>query len=214
MKPKGPVVTLLVGLVTALVLLGLGMNARSEDTARQRAANPPPPPSESPSPSLSPVPVARVNASYAGRVAGGGATLALTTRDGKAIAYLCDGKRVEAWLQGTAVDGTLALAGRGATLAGTFTAGQAAGTVTVGGRRWTFSAPVATAPAGLYRATAMVRGANLVGGWIVLVDGTQVGIVSTDDVPTAAPRLDPATGSATVDGTQLTAKPVDPSAGL
>lgn len=213
MKPKGPVVTLLVGLATALVLLGLSMNARSVDTARQRAANPPPP-SASPSPSLSPAPVARVNASYAGRVAGGAATVALTTRDGKAIAYLCDGKRVEAWLQGTAVDGTLALTGRGATLAGTYTAGQAVGTVTAGGTRWSFSAPVATAPSGLYRATAMVRGANLVGGWIVLVDGTQVGIVSTDDVPAAAPRLDPATGTATVDGAQLTAKPVDPSAGL
>ena len=51
MKPKGPVVTLLVGLVTALVLFGLGMNAHSEDTARQQAANTAPPPT---TPAVSP----------------------------------------------------------------------------------------------------------------------------------------------------------------
>ena len=49
----------------------------------------------------------KVNATWAGDVDGGEATIAISVNDGVAIAYLCDGKRVEAWLQGTAADGKL-----------------------------------------------------------------------------------------------------------
>ena len=90
--------------------------------------------------------------------------MAVKIRDGKAIAYLCDGKRVEAWLQGTAVNGKLVLGGRGgAKLTGTYTGGQAGARSRSPVRKWVFSAPVAKAPSGLYRATATVRNANLVG---------------------------------------------------
>ena len=39
---------------------------------------------------------------YAGKVGGGRASIAIAVKDGKAIAYLCDGQTAEAWLQGTA----------------------------------------------------------------------------------------------------------------
>ena len=63
-------------------------------------------------------------------------------------------------------------------------------------------------PSGLYRATATVRNAKVVGGWIVLPDGSQVGVVTVDDVPQPAPAIDPGTGAVTVDGAALTAVPV------
>jgi hypothetical protein len=44
-------------------------------------------------------------------------------------------------------------------------------------------------------------------GWIVLPNGDQVGI-DNDGTPAPAPRLDPASGRATVGGVQVTAQPV------
>jgi serine/threonine-protein kinase len=81
--------------------------------------------------------------------------------------------------------------------------------VTSGSVRYTFTAPAVTKPSGLYRATAEVRGAKVVGGWIVLSDGYQVGVVTSDDVASTAPPIDPVTGQATVNGTTITAAYVD-----
>lgn len=229
-KDKTPFATLLVGLTTALVLLGLGMNASANDAARRDAAAAPaaaspaaaaPPSSAAPATtaptSAAPAPPAaadRIRATYAGRVSGGGATVAIAVRDGTAIAYVCDGRRTEAWLRGTATGGTLTLTGaNGARLTGTFTAAGAEGSIVTAGRRWTFDVPVAKRPSGLYRAAADVRNAKVVGGWIVLPDGTQVGVVSVDDRPAPAPLLDTSSGRATVDGTALTAAPIDGTTG-
>ncbi|MEV0180748.1 hypothetical protein AB0I54_15840 [Streptomyces sp. NPDC050625] len=60
------------------------------------------------------------------------------------------------------------------------------------------------------KAIAYLRGAKIDGGWIVLSDGRQVGILSRDGKAGAAPRIDPATGAVTVDGERLTARPVTP----
>ena len=84
----------------------------------------------------------------------------------------------EAWLQGTAADGELDLTrpSGGNSLTGTFGNGVAAGDVTAAGRSSSRSRLKTVAPpSGLYRATADVRDAKLVGGWIVLADGDQVG---------------------------------------
>jgi serine/threonine-protein kinase len=130
--------------------------------------------------------------------------------DGSAVAYLCDGRQLESWLQGTVAGGRLALTGSGgANLTGALGPAGAAGTVTAAGRTWTFEAPPATRPSGLYRIAATVNGAKVVGGWIVLADGSQVGVVSIDGTPAAAPPLDTSTGAVTVNGTQVTALPVD-----
>lgn len=223
MKRNGPLITLLAGLALAAVLItvNLTVNAPRDDDpdpagfgAAAPTATAAAPASEAPatSPPADPPPseaAAKVNAVWAGTVDGGGATIAIAVTDGVAVAYLCDGRKAEVWLQGTAAAGKLELAGaKGATLTGTFGGGKAAGTVAAAGRAWKFTAPAVKKPSGLYRATATVRGAKVVGGWIVLPDGSQVGVVSVDGQPGPAPAIDPATGAVTVDGAALTATPV------
>ena len=50
---------------------------------------------------------------------------------------------------------------------------------------------------------------QIVGGWIVLADGTQVGITRKAGTPSPAPKLNVADRSAVVDGTTITAAVVD-----
>jgi serine/threonine-protein kinase len=80
--------------------------------------------------------------------------------------------------------------------------------VLAAGKQWTFTAPAIAPPSGLYRAVADVRNAKVVGGWIVLPDGSQVGVVTTNDVPAAAAPLTLPAGTTTVDGTTITAAAV------
>jgi serine/threonine-protein kinase len=156
-----------------------------------------------------------VRRTYAGRVAGAGhqPLLAISVRDGVAVAYICDGK-LEAWLKGTASDGHLSLKGDdGAKLTASFSATRAKGSVTVGNKTWEFVTPVVKKPSGLYKATAKVRGAKVQGGWVVLADGDQVGLVRRDGAPATAPVIDTATGRTTIDGQVLTAVAADPDSG-
>jgi len=216
MKLKGPFLTLVTGGVLAAVLLMLSMTAAAKDSDSNAAGTPSPPaasPSASalPSPDASQAPVV-TQAAYAGQVTrGAGTTLAIAVKDGKAVAYLCDGRRIEAWLQGTATDGNLNLTGAAsASLIGRY-GSSAVGAVSAGGRQWTFSVPIVTAPSGLYRSVANVRNAQVVGGWIVLPGGRQVGIVTKEGRPSTATRLNTESLTATVDGTQITAAPQDGS---
>ncbi|GIG08114.1 hypothetical protein ACFQZ4_12030 [Catellatospora coxensis] len=223
MKRNGPIITLLAGLALAAVLITVnlsltkgggepdpaGLGAAVASAAPAASTPPSPTVAASASAAAPDAPAEKVNATWAGTVDGGGATIAIAVTDGVAVAYLCDGKKAEVWLQGTAADGKLALTGKkGATLTGTFGGGKATGTVTANGRKWTFTVKAVAKPSGLYRATATVRNAKVVGGWIVLPDGSQVGVVTVDDVPQPAPAIDPATGAVTVDGAALTAAPV------
>jgi serine/threonine-protein kinase len=235
MKLKGPIVTLAVGAAVAATLLVLDLHAggtrgRPAAVASARPSVAPSSPAASPSPVPSPVPspapssppslVPEPPATYAGYTTGGAATIAIAVDGGQAIAYLCDGKRVESWLQGTAANGALHLSGsHNGSLTGAYANGVATGSVSAGGHQWTFTARTVTAPSGLYRASAEVRGARVVAGWIVLADGSQVGLVDTGDTDAGgtaapAPALDPATGTATLDGTPLNATPVDGSSRL
>lgn len=171
------------------------------------------PPSPSPSPSASPSASLVPNADYAGRTDDDSSAVAVSLRDGRAIAYFCDGHDKESWLKGDVRDdGTLRLNGKnGAGLDGTLRDGRRIrGTVEFGGRHYAFTADKAVKPSGLYRATATVRGAELDGGWIVLPGGRQVGVLDRDGEPSAAPVIDPETGAVTVDGQKLTARPVTP----
>ena len=99
-------------------------------------------------------------------------TVAVAVKDGKAVAYLCDGKKIEAWLEGTLTGDELALTGPGgASLDGTVDEGGAVGTVAAGGKSWPYSAKAVQAPEGLYAGRSDVRGVTNRIGWIV-VDGT------------------------------------------
>lgn len=226
MKRSGPLFTLLAGLLLALFMLSLNVTegARSTSTGSESSgdvvsASPTPTasppsgkPSASPSPSPSPSKTAVPNADYAGRTDDDSSAVAVTLRDGKAVAYFCDGKDQESWLKGDVkADGSMRLTGQnGNVLTGELKGKRISGTVDMGQRNYGFTADKAVKPSGLYRATATVRGAEVDGGWIVLPSGRQVGILNRAGKPSPAPRIDPETGVVTVDGQQLTAEPVTP----
>ena len=224
LKRKGPILTLAAGVVLAVVLILLDLNATRARDARNAAADQPAPKATatvtaSPSPSAkatfggdtppSPAtPAAGPGLTYAGKVSGGGASIAIAVRGGQAVAYFCDGKTAEAWLQGTVTNGVIAMTGdHNASLTGSIANGAAYGTITAVGREWTFTAPMVTAPSGLYRAAAQVRGATVVGGWIVLANGEQVGMINFGDHEESAPPLQGT--SANLGGTPATAVRVD-----
>ncbi|MFJ3673006.1 hypothetical protein ACIPSE_41765 [Streptomyces sp. NPDC090106] len=220
MKRSGPLLTLLAGLLVALFMLSLNAttgekptSASVEESPATKASPSPtatrttPPPS--PGPSRSPV----ADADYAGRTDDDSAAVAVTLRDGRAIAYFCDGRDKESWLKGDVEDdGTMKLTGKnGSELTGALKQGKRIrGTVDIDGGHYAFTADKAVKPSGLYRATATVREAKIDGGWIVLKDGSQVGVLTRDGKPSPAPEIDPETGAVTVDGRQLTAEPVIP----
>ncbi|WP_151479451.1 hypothetical protein [Streptomyces albicerus] len=222
MKRSGPLFTLLAGLLVALFMLSLNATTGTRSTSTGSESSPDaasvsptptatPAPSE-PSPSPSPSKTAVPNGDYAGRTDDDSSAVAVTLRDGKAVAYFCDGRDQESWLKGDVkADGSMRLTSRsGGVLTGELTGKRIRGTVEMGQQDYGFTADKAVKPSGLYRATATVRGAEVDGGWIVLPDGRQVGIVKRDGKPAAAPLIDPETGAVTVDGQQLTARPVTP----
>jgi hypothetical protein len=165
MKRPGPLLTLLAGLLLAAFVLSLNATTGTKNTSTGTRKESPPPtasptPAETtppPSPSKSPVP----DASYAGRTDDDSSAVALTLRDGRAIAYFCDGRAKESWLKGDVKDdGTMKLTGEdGSVLNGTLKEGKRVrGTVDVGGGHHAFTADRAKKPSGPYRATATVRG--------------------------------------------------------
>jgi hypothetical protein len=221
MKIKTPYVTLLTGAALGVVLLVASMLATPQVPAAPAAAATPAPASSAAQPSpASPTPTATVvanvpaKANYAGEVNGGGASVAISIHRGQAIAYVCNGSVIEAWLKGTAAGGHLTMTGKGhARLSATYRTRRAVGHVVAHGVRYTFSAPAVHKPSGLYRAIAVVRGAKIKAGWIVLPDGTQVGSLernanATAPSATRAPMFDVTTGTAQDGDTVLTATPV------
>ncbi|MDH6448890.1 MULTISPECIES: hypothetical protein [unclassified Streptomyces] len=226
MKRSGPLLTLLAGLLVGLFMLSL--NATTGEKPTSAAVQPSPSTKASPgtkaSPSAAPTnptPPPRATPSatavpegvYTGRTDDDSSAVAITVRDDKAIAYVCDGHNIESWLQGDVkADGSLRLTGKGgasleAEVKGTR---QLRGTATVGSGSYPFTIDRSKKSSGLYRANSTVAGAKIEGGWIVLPDGEQVGILKRDGKPSPAPRIDPETGAVTVDGQQLTARPVTP----
>jgi hypothetical protein len=106
------------------------------------------------------------------------------------------------------------MTGKGhARLSATYRLKRAVGHVVSHGIRYTFSAPAVHKPSGLYRSIAIVRGAKIKAGWIVLPDGTQVGSLEPNPdaaAPSAAraPMLDVTTGTAHDGNTVLVATPI------
>lgn len=222
MRQLGPLLTLGAVAVLGAALFTAGALA---DPARQApvaavpaavAAGTPPPETPPPDPAAAEPtavvpPPAVVEAVWAGRSSGNEVTVAVAVRDGRAVAYVCDGERVEAWLEGALTGDALALAGADATLDGTVDDASALGSVTVGGRTWPFSAQVVQAPDGLYDGRANVDGVAVRIGWIAL-DGTVTGGARSGGAVLDAPPLDPAAPAATsLDGSPVTVTAVDGS---
>ncbi|WP_328497249.1 hypothetical protein OHS59_34455 [Streptomyces sp. NBC_00414] len=224
MKRSGPLFTLLAGLLLALFMLSLNATTgtRSTSTGSDSAADAvsaspapavtatvtPSKPAPSPSPSRSAVP----NGDYAGRTDDDSSAVAVTLREGKAVAYFCDGRDQESWLKGDVEsDGSMRLTNKkGQVLTGELTGRRIRGTVDMGQRNYGFTAAKSLKPNALYRATDTVADTEIDGGWILLQDDSQVGILKRDGKAGPAPRIDPETGAVTVEGEQLTARPVTP----
>ncbi|GAA2903127.1 hypothetical protein GCM10010472_71690 [Pseudonocardia halophobica] len=145
---------------------------------------------------------------FTGRTSGNELTLAVGIKDGRAAGYLCDGKQVEAWLEGTVTGDKLVLRGKTEANAVTATLDQrsALGIVTAGGVQRPFSAQLALGEAGLFESRRTVAGLSTRIGWIVLPDGSQVGIAKRGDVREPAPALDPRTLQAVDGGETVTAQ--------
>ena len=232
MRRNTPLITLLTGAALGIVLLiasmlstpskaGTGYGAAAAPPSSSAAAQTSPPsatatPSQASASATAPAVVtAPAKADYAGRVQGGGASLAISIHNGQAIAYVCNGSAIEAWYKGTAANGVLIMTGKNnAHLSAIYDFGKATGDLLAHNTDYRFTVAVVHRPSGLYRATAFVRGATIKAGWIVLSDGTQVGSLepaSDSSAPSAneAPVLDVATGTAQAGHLVLHAVPVD-----
>lgn len=106
MRIRGPIITLLAVAALAAVLVVVNMTVTSHTASQDTGTAPPPAIS---SPTTTPPKVAPEQTTYAGRTSGNEVTIAIASRNGQAAAYVCDGHRVEAWLQGTITDGRLTL---------------------------------------------------------------------------------------------------------
>ena len=176
-------------------------------------------PSASPSPTASRGFVVPPHANYAGKVQGNLGSVAIVVHDTFAIAYFCNGSTQEAWLKGTPHDGKLSMTGKNhATLTADYALGHARGTVVVDGIAHVFSIIAVHRPSGLFQSIAVVRGATVKAGWIVLADGTQVGSLepdstSADPAAQRAPKLDLSTLTAQDGSTTLHATAIDAETG-
>ena len=176
-------------------------------------------PSASPSRTASRGFVVPPHANYVGKVQGNLGSVAIVVHDTFAIAYFCNGSTQEAWLKGTPHDGKLSMTGKNhATLTVNYALGHARGTVVVDGIAHVFSIIAVHRPSGLFQSIAVVRGATVKAGWIVLADGTQVGSLepdstSADPAAQTAPKLDLSTLTAQDGSTTLNATPIDAETG-
>jgi hypothetical protein len=148
-----------------------------------------------------------VEAVYAGRSSGNQVTLAVVTDGDKAAAYVCNGRTVEAWLQGSVHGNQVSLTGlHGAGLTGSLSGLAMFGMVTPGaGLSFPFSAELSPRPAGVYQARITVNGLATRIGWAVLPDGTQAGVAVAGTSRYAAPPLDLGDLSFTLNGASFRA---------
>jgi hypothetical protein len=209
MMIRGPVVTL-----AAVAALGAGIllvnmskeesatpaNPYSQSTPTVAPTSVPAPP---PAPTPPPRPAFPAQADYVGKIqtASGTITLEITVQGDKAVAYACDGNKVESWLRGGTTNGALSLANKDKTsrLEGHLEGSAVAGTLWIGEKTWDFTAPAAQPPAGLY----VYENAGVRTSWIIDPNGGVTGVQRQADGTTApAPRLT-TDGIAVVNGIEV-----------
>lgn len=143
---------------------------------------------------------------YAGRAEDGAGAIAVAVLGTQAAAYFCDGRSVESWFRGAVTGSDISLKSKdGATLQASLDGDHLKGSLRIKNERVRFEINEAKKPAGLYRA----RGSQTTIGWIVLEDGSEVGLQTTGQDSTPAPELDPENPQVTVDGQELDAAPVN-----
>jgi hypothetical protein len=183
MKINSPVATL--GAVAVLGATLWGVNSLPEPdrvvTGRAVAAAALPAPVQ---PAPPPVAQFPAKADYVGKVIttrGAPITVEITVAGERAVAYACDGAKVESWLSGTARNGTVALASKdkNSRLDGRLRADEVDGKLTIDTKTWDFAASEVQQPAGLYvsedagdRSSWIVDQSGVVTGVQRLADGT------------------------------------------
>jgi hypothetical protein len=226
---RSPLITL-VGLVAAFaIMFGVNLASSAPRDSYAGGAFPTAPATTTPAVSVEPTPTAAVTATsvapnptasatasqdesefpnkivYVGWTDDDSTAIAVAILGSRAAAYLCDGNRVEAWMRGTVDGDEITLTGKnGARLEAELDGRRLEGTIEVDDEKLDFVIREAKHPAGLYRA----EGSKTTIGWIVLPNGSQVGIQTTGEESTPAPELDPANPEVTVDGEQLAGEAV------
>ena len=211
MMRKGPLVTLAVAALLGAGLLTVNMSKETDAPAPAATASDAPPTEPAPSeskpsesapsestPSEAPVAGPQFPAvqDYVGDAERGGITVSITVEGDEAVAYVCDGAAVEAWLRGSAIDGTVDLVNdNGAALVGSLSGADISGNLVIPGDRpnAVTAAPV-DSPSGIY-----VQNADGVRrSWIV--DGDDVVGVERDARGNTAPAPELASGAVKVSG--------------
>ena len=217
MKHRSPLVTLAAVALAFIIMFTVNMlsgppgssstgsagpaAAPTTAAAPQQTASATPSASETPEDSEFPEQVV-----YAGRTDDGPAAIAVAVLGNQAAAYVCDGRNVESWFRGTVEGGRLSLKSKsGEALQAELDGDHLKGTVQIKSGTQKFEINEASKPAGLYRA----RGSKTTIGWIVLEDGSQVGVQTTGADSSAAPQLDPENPQVMVDGESLDAAAVN-----
>ena len=143
---------------------------------------------------------------YAGRTEDKSGAIAVAVLGDRAAAYFCDGRTIESWLRGTVQGSDLSLQSKdGAALQAGLDADRLKGALKIKNDRLKFEIDEAKKPAGLYRA----RGSTTTIGWIVLEDGSQVGIQTAGADSAAGPELNPDSPQVTANGESLDAKSIN-----
>jgi len=244
MKIATPIITLIVGVALAASLLFADMTAVSAKkaalaaasasaaagagavaTASATASTAGTSPSAGASASASPSSTASAgfvippHANYTGETQGDNGWIAIAVHDTFAIAYFCNNGTQEAWLKGTPHGGKLSMTGNGgASLTANYALGHVRGSVTVNGISYVFSVIAVHRPSGLFESIAVVRGATIKAGWIVLANGTVVGSLNpnlnaANSTSQRAPKLDLSSLTAQYEGTTIAVTPIDGETG-
>jgi hypothetical protein len=193
MRARGPLLTMAaVGALAAIVfVVSLLRTPAPVEAANTADTSPPAATASTPAAITSTSPAPRQDSVYIGHSSDNEVTVAVAVSGEEAAAYICDGERIEAWLDGTVAGEQVDLQGRnGAELTATLSDIAALGVVTVESRQMPFSAAIAAPPAGIYEGQATVGGAPNRIGWIVLQNGRQVGINNVGGNRQPAPSLD------------------------
>ena len=205
MKHRSPLITLAAVAVAFLIMFVVNMLASPPGNSSTGTASPPAAASPTASESADDDDKFPEEVVYAGRAEDDADAIAVAVLGDQATAYFCDGRNVESWFRGTVEGDDISLRSKsGATLEARADGDHIKGSVRINDDTVKFEIDEATKPAGLYRA----RGSKITIGWIVLEDGSQVGIQTTDAVSSAAPQLDPEKPQVTVDGENLNAAPI------
>ena len=224
MKHRSPLITLAAVALAFAIMFTVNMLASPPGNRSAEPASPPAPPattaanSTSPpaeTPAASPSPTATKTTAdsklpgkivYAGRAEDGAGAIAVAVLGTQSAAYFCDGRSVEAWYRGPVAGADISLKSKkGAILQASLDGDHMKGWLRIKNERIRFEIDEAKKPAGLYRA----RGSKTTIGWIVLEDGSEVGVQTTGGDSALAPELNPDSPQVTVDGEKLDAAPVN-----